>query len=114
HGRDQWADAALALDADGTLLALDVHVRANLGAYLGPATVHPPVGNVGGLAGVYRLPAIHVRVDGYFTNTQQTAPYRGAGRPEATYVIEQMMDVAARALGVDRAELRRRNFICPE
>ncbi|AWI61619.1 xanthine dehydrogenase family protein molybdopterin-binding subunit [Sinorhizobium fredii] len=111
HARDMWADAALALDADGMFLALDVHVRANLGAYLGPATVHPPVANLGGIAGVYRTPKIYAKVDGVFTNTQQTAPYRGAGRPEATYIIERMIDLAACETGLDRAELRRRNLV---
>jgi aerobic carbon-monoxide dehydrogenase large subunit len=114
HGRDQMADAALALDADGRILALQVAIHANLGARLGPATVHPPVANLDGLCGVYRTPAIHVTVNGVFTNTQQTAPYRGAGRPEATYVIERMIDLAAGQLGLDRAELRRRNLITPD
>ena len=114
HARDMWADAALALDADGKFLAFDVHVRANLGAYLGPATVHPPVANIGGIAGVYRTPKIHAQVDGVFTNTQQTAPYRGAGRPEATYIIERMVDLAAYETGIDRAELRRRNLVPKE
>ncbi|WP_324764076.1 xanthine dehydrogenase family protein molybdopterin-binding subunit (plasmid) [Sinorhizobium meliloti] len=114
HGRDMWADAALALDGDGMFLALDVHVRANLGAYLGPATLHPPVANLGGLAGVYRTPKIYAEVDGVFTNTQQTAPYRGAGRPEATYIIERMIDLAAYEIGFDRAELRRRNLVSKE
>jgi len=90
-----------------------VRVVANLGAYLGPATPHPPVANLGGLAGVYRTPCIHVEVEGVFTNTQMTAPYRGAGRPEATYVIERMIDIAARELGIDKVELRRRNLIGP-
>ncbi len=114
HARDMWVDAALALDADGKFLALDVHVRANLGAYLGPATVHPPVANLGGIAGVYRTPKIYAKVDGVFTNTQQTAPYRGAGRPEATYIIERMIDLAAYETGIDRAELRRRNLVPKE
>ncbi|WP_234836026.1 xanthine dehydrogenase family protein molybdopterin-binding subunit [Sinorhizobium meliloti] len=114
HGRDVWADAVLALDGDGIFLALDVHVRANLGAYLGPATLHPPVANLGGLAGVYRTPHIYAEVDGVFTNTQQTAPYRGAGRPEATYIIERMIDLAAYEIGLDRAELRRRNLVSKE
>lgn len=114
HARDMWADAALALDADGRFLALDVHVRANLGAYLGPATVHPPVANIGGIAGVYRTPSIYAKVEGVFTNTQQTAPYRGAGRPEATYIIERMIDLAAYETGIDRAELRRRNLVAKE
>lgn len=111
HARDQWADATLALDEDAHFLALDVHVTANLGAYLAPATPHPPTGNIGGMAGVYRTPLIHVQVDGVFTNTQHTAPYRGAGRPEATYVIERMIDIAANQIGIDRAELRRRNLV---
>ncbi|WP_202909564.1 xanthine dehydrogenase family protein molybdopterin-binding subunit [Alkalilacustris brevis] len=111
HGRDQLVDAALAIDSDGHFLGLDVTIRANLGARLGPSTVHPPVANIGGLVGVYRTPVAHVTVEGYFTNTQQTAPYRGAGRPEATYVIERLIDLAAAELGIDRAELRRRNMI---
>jgi aerobic carbon-monoxide dehydrogenase large subunit len=114
HGRDQWAEAALALDGEGRFLALDVRVEANLGAHLAPSTVHPPVANLGGLAGVYRTPAIHVVAEGAFSNTHSTAPYRGAGRPEATYVIERMVDLAATMLGLDRAELRRRNLIRPE
>ena len=114
HGRDQMADAALALDAEGRILGLEVTIHANLGARLGPATVHPPTGNLDGLCGVYRTPAIHITVNGVFTNTQQTAPYRGAGRPEATYVIERMIDLAAGHLGLDRAELRRRNIITPD
>jgi carbon-monoxide dehydrogenase large subunit len=111
HGRDQWVDAALALDAEGNFLALKVHMVANLGAVVGPATPHSPTGNVGGLSGVYRTPKIHVAVDGVLTNTQHTATYRGAGRPEATYVIERMIDIAAAELGIDRIALRRRNLV---
>jgi aerobic carbon-monoxide dehydrogenase large subunit len=114
HARDMWVDAALALDGDGKFTGLDVHVHANLGAYLGPATVHPPVANIGGIAGVYRTPKIYAKVDGVFTNTQQTAPYRGAGRPEATYIVERMIDLAAYETGIDRAELRRRNLVPKE
>ncbi|MGV3651790.1 MAG: xanthine dehydrogenase family protein molybdopterin-binding subunit [Devosia sp.] len=114
HGRDQWVDATLALDAEGRFLALDVLGRAGLGAYIGPSTPHPPTANIGGLAGVYRTPAIHVRVEGVFINAQITAPYRGAGRPEATYIIERMIDLAAHELGLDKAEIRRRNLIAPE
>ena len=113
HAREQWAEAALALDAQGRLTALEVTVRAALGACLGPSTVHSSVANLGGLAGVYRLPAISVTVEGVFTNTQPVSPYRGAGRPEATYVIERMIDLAAQEIGLDRAELRRRNMIGP-
>ncbi|MBS0124327.1 xanthine dehydrogenase family protein molybdopterin-binding subunit [Thetidibacter halocola] len=111
QARESVADATLALDAEGRFLALDVRIAAALGARLGPATTHPPVANLGGLSGVYRIPAIHASVDGYFTNTQYTAPYRGAGRPEATYIVERMIDIAAAELGIDRAELRRRNLI---
>jgi carbon-monoxide dehydrogenase large subunit len=113
HGRDQWADAALALDADGRFLALDVRIVAGLGAHAGPMTPHPSTANLGGLAGVYRIPAIRAAVDGVFTCTQQTAPYRGAGRPEATYVVERMIDEAARELGIDRVALRRLNMVGP-
>jgi len=111
HGRDQYADAAIALDADGKILALEVQIAAGLGACLGPATTHPAAANVAGLAGVYMTPAIHVTVDGVFTNCQQVAPYRGAGRPEATYIIERILDLAAAQAGLDRVELRRRKLI---
>ena len=111
HAREQSVEAALALDAEGRFLALDVRIRASLGAYLGPSTPHPPVANLGGLAGVYTTPAIHVRCEGYFTNTQNVAPYRGAGRPEASYILERVIDAAAREIGMDPVELRRRNLI---
>lgn len=111
HARDQYADAALALDEKGRILALEVQITAGIGACLGPATTHPPVANVAGLAGVYMTPAIHVSVRGVFTNCQQVAPYRGAGRPEATYIIERMLDLAAHETGRDRIELRRKNLI---
>lgn len=118
HAREQIVEATLALDGDGRFVALEVAVKAALGAYLGPMTTHPPVANLGGLAGVYRTPAIRAVADGYFTNTQNVAPYRGAGRPEATYIIERMIDEAARevgpALGLDRVALRQRNLIEPE
>jgi len=113
HARDMVVDAALALDADGTFLALKVSAVAGLGAYLGPMTAHPPTNSMGGLAGVYQIPAIHVRVRGMFTHTQHTSPYRGAGRPEATYIVERLIDLAAAELNMDRAELRRRNMIRP-
>lgn len=114
HARDQWVDAALALDASGRILALDMHSFAALGACLGPATTHPPVANLGGLAGVYRTPAIRAVVEGVFVNCQMVAPYRGAGRPEATYVIERMIDIAAAETKRDRVELRRINMITPD
>jgi carbon-monoxide dehydrogenase large subunit len=114
HCRDNVTDAKLALAKDGTFLALRVKTLANLGAYLSADTnLLPTFSNLGTLAGVYRTPAIHVTVLGVFTNTTATAPYRGAGRPEACYVIEGIIDRAARELGIDRVELRRRNVIPP-
>jgi carbon-monoxide dehydrogenase large subunit len=111
HARDNVTTAELALDEEGNFLAFRVRTLANLGAYLGFYTPHPPTNNLGGLAGVYRTPAIHVEVRGIFTNTQPTAPYRGAGRPEATFAIERAIDAAAFELGRDPVELRRRNLI---
>ena len=111
HGRDNVSHAEFALDENGKFLALRVNTNANLGAYVsymgfGAATAH-----VGGLAGVYTTPLIHVSVAGVFTNTSSISPYRGAGRPEASFIIESMIDLAARKLEIDPAELRRRNFI---
>ena len=114
HARDNVSTVELALDAQGIFLALRIRTIANLGAYLALLGPHSSTNNLGGLAGVYRTPAICAEVLGAFTNTQPTAPYRGAGRPEASYAIERAIDVAAAQLGMDRAELRRRNLIAPE
>lgn len=111
HGRDNDTEAALALDAQGRFLALKVETIGNLGAYSQPSSDIGLHGNIGGLAGVYRTPAIHVRTTGYYTNTNPVRPYRGNGRPEASYVIERMVDIAADETGIDPAELRRRNMI---
>jgi carbon-monoxide dehydrogenase large subunit len=111
HARDTHNDIELALDAEGNFLALRVATVAAMGAYLATLTPHSSTNNLGGLAGVYRLPAIAATVRGVFTNTQTTAPYRGAGRPEATYAIERAIDLAAAKLGLDRMEIRRRNLI---
>ncbi|HET9903094.1 MAG TPA: xanthine dehydrogenase family protein molybdopterin-binding subunit [Xanthobacteraceae bacterium] len=113
HARDNVSTARLALDEEGRFLALRVDTTANLGAYLSLNGLNSSTNNLGGLSGVYRTPAIFTRVTGVFTNTQPTAPYRGAGRPEATYAIERMIDVAARRLGADPVELRRKNMIAP-
>ena len=113
-GRDMVAKAALGLDKDGTLRALQVEFTANLGAYICNSGMLPSVANLGGLSGVYRPMAISARVLGVFTNTNPVAPYRGAGRPEATFVIERMIDAAAAELGLDRLEIRRRNAIPSE
>jgi carbon-monoxide dehydrogenase large subunit len=113
HGRDNVSTAELALDADGTFLGLRVAITLNIGAYLTPRSAGPGTNNVGGLAGVYRTPAIHVQTTGVYTNMTPTGPYRGAGRPEATYAIERVIDVAARELKIDPIELRRKNLIPP-
>ena len=114
HGRDQVLDIELALDGEGRFLAVRVHVVAAMGAYLSFFAPFPPFINLGGLAGVYRTPAICADVRAVFTNTTPTAPYRGAGRPEAALAIEHAIDRAAGEIGVDRVELRRRNLIPPE
>jgi aerobic carbon-monoxide dehydrogenase large subunit len=113
QARDNVTEAELALDRDGTFLALRVKSIVNAGAYL--QTGMPAfTGNLGTLAGVYRTPAMHVDVTTVFTHTNPMRPYRGNGRPEAGYVIERMVDLAADQLGIDPAELRRRNYIPPE
>ena len=113
HAREQIADVKLGLNEAGMFLGLDVQITANLGAHIGPSTIHPVVSNIGGIIGVYNIPASHVRVEGVFSNTQNVSPYRGAGRPEATYIIERVIDIAAEELGFDKVELRRRNMIQP-
>jgi carbon-monoxide dehydrogenase large subunit len=111
HGRDNVSTVELALDRDGKFLALRVAITLNVGAYLTPRSAGPGTNNIGGVAGVYTTPAIHHRTTGVFSNTTPTGPYRGAGRPEATYAIERVIDVAARELRIDPVELRRRNLI---
>ncbi len=115
HCRDNVSDVELALDDNGIFLALRVRTLCNLGAYLNSdRNLMATFGNLGSLAGVYRTPAIHVAVTGVFTHTMSTATYRGAGRPEAAYLIEGIIDRAARETGIDRVELRRRNIIPAE
>ncbi len=112
HGRDCVSEAELALDAEGRFLALRVRTTNNLGAYVSSdRNLLPTFANLGSLVGMYAFPAAHVHVLGVFSNTSPTAPYRGSGRPEATYALERLIDDAAREIGVDRAELRRRNLI---
>ncbi len=112
HCRDNITEAELGLDRDGRFLALSVRTFCNIGAYYtSDRNAGPPTNNIGVLAGTYVIPAIHVETTAVMTNTMMTGPYRGAGRPEAAYVIETMVDLAARRLGIDPAELRRRNMI---
>jgi carbon-monoxide dehydrogenase large subunit len=114
HARDNVSDAELALDADGGFLALRVRTLANVGAYVSSdRNLLATFSNVPTLVGVYAFPAAHAQVLSVLTNTNSTAPYRGAGRPESTFVIERLIDDAARELGVDRVELRRKNLIDP-
>src|SRR5262249_44424848 len=110
---DNVTDAELALDADGQFLGLRVRTIAAVGAYP-QAGSNAFVANLGTLAGVYRTPAVHADVTAVYTNTNPMPAYRGNGRPEAGYVIERMVDLAADELGIDPVELRRRNMIPPE
>lgn len=112
QGRDHVTQAGLALDAEGRFLALRVTTYANAGAYLyGGSAAIPTHYYAPLLSGVYRIAAIHANVKLVFTNTVTVDAYRGAGRPEATYVVERLVELAARRLRIDRIELRRRNFI---
>jgi len=112
QARDNVTEAELALDKDGHFLALRVKTIAAIGAYL-QHSMPAFVLNAGTLAGVYRTPAIHVDITAVFSNTNPMRPYRGNGRPEAAYVIERMVDLAAAEIGMDPAELRRRNYVPP-
>jgi carbon-monoxide dehydrogenase large subunit len=113
QGRDNLTRARLALDAKGRFLALDVDLIADMGAYLSVYAPFIPFLGAGMSPGVYDIPLCHVRVRGAFTNTIPVDAYRGAGRPEAAYVIERVVDTAARELGVAADSLRRKNFIRP-
>ena len=115
QGRDHYSVAELALDAGGRVQALRVHTVANIGAYVSlfgagiPTWFYAPL-----LSGQYQIPQIYCESVGVFTNTVPTDAYRGAGRPEACYLIERIMEVAARELGEDPAEFRRKNFVPPD
>ena len=112
HGRDHVTDAEVALAKDGKFLGLRVKTTANLGSYLSTfAPAVPTYLYATLLNGVYEWPAIHAEVTGVFTNTTPVDAYRGAGRPEACYLLERMVDAAAAALKMDPAEIRRKNFI---
>jgi carbon-monoxide dehydrogenase large subunit len=113
QARDNVTDAELALDKDGNFLGLRVNVTANVGAFL-QVGGQSFVGNLGTLAGVYKTPAVYADVTAVLTNTNPVRPYRGNGRPESAYVIERIIDVAADQLGIDPAELRRKNSIPPD
>ena len=112
--RDNIVDAALALDKSGKFLGIRIRSFGNLGAFVSFRGAMPPVVNIGTVCGVYTTPAAHVAVSGMLTNTHCTSPYRGAGRPEASYMIERLIDIAADEMKIDPSELRRRNTIPPQ
>jgi aerobic carbon-monoxide dehydrogenase large subunit len=115
HGRDHVTRVELALKKDGTFLGLRVHTLANMGAYLSTFAPAIPTWLYGTLlAGCYTTPAIYAETRAIFTNTVPVDAYRGAGRPEATYLLERVVECAARELDLDRTEIRRKNFIPPE
>ena len=111
--RDNIVDAALALDKGGKFLGVRIRSFGNLGAFVSFRGAMPPVVNIGTVCGVYTTPALHVAISGMLTNTHCTSPYRGAGRPEASYMMERLIDMAADEIGMDPAELRRKNTIPP-
>ena len=112
HGRDHVTHAEMAMDENGKITALRVATKANMGAYLStfassvPTYLYAPL-----LSGQYNIPAIYAEVEAVYTNTAPVDAYRGAGRPEATYVVERLIEVAARELGKDPADFRRQNFV---
>jgi carbon-monoxide dehydrogenase large subunit len=114
QGRDNVTVAKMALAEDGKFLALDVDLVADMGAYLSTFGPYIPYGGAGMLPGLYDIKAFHCRVRTVFTNTVPVDAYRGAGRPEAAYVIERLVDAAARKLGMTPDAIRRKNFISPK
>ncbi|NIA67127.1 xanthine dehydrogenase family protein molybdopterin-binding subunit [Pelagibius litoralis] len=115
HGRDHVTHAELAMDENGKFLGMKVDTTANMGAYLSSFSTSVPTYLYATLlAGQYTTPVIFANVKAVFTNTAPVDAYRGAGRPEATYVVERLVEVAAREMGIDPAEIRRRNFIQPD
>jgi len=114
HGRDVKMRGELALDKDARILGLRLESMANMGAYMTHVAPYIPTVGLRVMGGVYRVPAVYAHVRGYFTNTTVLTSYRGAGRPEAIYITERLLDAAAAAFGIDRLEIRRRNLIAPD
>jgi len=110
-GRDQVVEGELAFDDSGRILGIRARAMQNVGAYIAPAGLVPSIFSLRFIPGAYDVQAVHLMTRGMFTNTSPLGPYRGAGRPEATYLIERLMDEAATQLGLDAVEIRRRNFI---
>ncbi len=114
HGRDNYAVAEMAMDEDGRFLALRVDLLANMGAYLSQYAPFIPEGGLTMLTGVYDIPHLYALCRGIYTNTAPVDAYRGAGRPEAAYLIERLVDQCGRDTGLGPIEIRKRNFIQPE
>jgi len=115
HGRGGLVDAEIALDEDYRFLGLRTHTKVPIGAYFTTdRNIRSTTGGLGGLAGVYGIPAIHAQVTGAMTNIMTNAQYRGGAKPEPVFVLEVMVDVAARRLGIDAVELRRRNTLAAD
>ena len=114
QGRDNFVRAQMALDANGRFLGLRVDLTANLGAYVSQYGAFVPWIGATMSTGVYDIPVVHVTINGVYTNTVPVDAYRGAGRPEAASLLEKLVDACARDLGIEREEIRRRNFIRPE
>jgi carbon-monoxide dehydrogenase large subunit len=113
HGRANIIDGALAVDADGRFIAMRLDWINDMGAYLSPGAMGHIRNTTACMTGVYRIPALYATYRVPLTNTTPVSAYRGAGRPDAAYAVERLVDMAAAELGIDRAELRRRNFIPP-
>ena len=113
HGRHQIAESAMAFDAEGRILAFRTSVDVDLGAYLGNSAGVPPLNAAVSYPGTYDIPHIHAVSRGVFTNTCTTGPYRGSGKPEATFIMERLLDKAAREMKIDPVTIRRRNLIRP-
>ena len=112
HGRDNVGTIELAFDAGAKIIGLRLHMLASVGAYIASdRQLLTPFGQIGTVVGMYDIPAAYVTIDAVLSNTSPTAPYRGAGRPEASYLIERAMEAAAHELNIDPIELRRRNII---
>ena len=114
QGRDHTSDAAMAFDAEGRIAAIRITTLANLGAWLGPRAVNPAISGAKLLAGTYRVPAGRIEVTGVHTNTVPTCPYRGAGAPEVVFLVERLLDLGAKRLGLPPDEIRRRNLLPPD
>jgi carbon-monoxide dehydrogenase large subunit len=114
HGRDHVTTGELALDANGRVLALRVNIAANMGSYFNQFGAMIPWFALVMMTGVYDIQTVHAVCKGVFTHSVPTDAYRGAGRPEAAFLIERLMDEAARVVGIAPSEIRRRNFIKPE